>query len=101
MFPSPLAVGNLQVLLPIKSDNFLERFIGTIDVLIFDVQDRIDSVRLQERPKPILKSKAGKHTALMLRMLPIEVEFCRPPSPHSVFEFIQGAQERVEIVRPP
>src|SRR5206468_12327549 len=74
---------------------------GAIDVRVFDIQDGIDSVRFQERAKPILESKAGEQTPLMPGMLPIDVEFCCPPSPCSIFEFIQSAQECVQTVRPP
>ena len=96
-----LVAGDVQILLAIKSNNLLKRFVGAIDVLVFDIQDGIDPVRFQERAKPILKAKAGEQTPLMPGMLPIDVEFCCPPSPRSIFEFIQSAQECVETVHLP
>ena len=60
VFPSGLAIGNHQILLAVKSNNFFERFVAAIEVAVFDIQHRIDPVRFQKGPKPILKSKAGE-----------------------------------------
>ena len=42
VFVAGHVVRNSQVLLAIEPDNFLERFVGAVEVLVFDVQHRID-----------------------------------------------------------
>jgi hypothetical protein len=81
------------ILLRIEPDGFLHYLVGGIDVLIFDVLNRIQGIVLSKRPKTLFKSPPGKNYALMLRPLAIKIEFAGPPTPGL------RTQESVPIIR--
>src|SRR5213594_3744166 len=68
VFMTSLIIGLFQVFFAVKPDNFPEHFVGTIEVLVLDIQHRIDAVLFQPRSKPVLPSKAGEQAALVPRV---------------------------------
>src|SRR5215831_6680883 len=67
------AVGDSQILLAVKPNYLFEYLIGSCDVLVFDIQHRIDLVGLLPYPEAILNSKPSEHGALVLCGLHVEV----------------------------
>jgi hypothetical protein len=53
----------------VVADDFLEHFVGTVDVFVFDVQDRVDRVLVPERAEAVLPAKPGEQRPLIERVL--------------------------------
>src|SRR5262249_23653314 len=61
----------------------------------FDVEHRVDEMFGAQRPDPVLPPKARKKSAVVERVLTVQVELGRPPRANAVFDL---QPERMKIV---
>src|SRR6266705_2642240 len=100
VFEARFPVGSAVIFLTVEADNFFQRFVGSIDVFVLHIENRIDAVLAKQQAKTVLKPEAGQQSAIMQRVLAVDIELRRPPAFGSVFEFGPITNERVDTSCP-
>src|SRR5579884_1669395 len=67
--------------------DFLDDFVSRIDLLIFNVENRIDEVFELQQTKPVLPTEAGEQRAVARSALALEIKLGGPPGLCAVLEF--------------
>src|ERR1700712_3435159 len=89
------AVAVEQVCFAVMAHDFQQGLVGAVDVLEFQVQDRVDPVLPPCEPKAILPTKPREQRAVFCGCLAVKVDLCRPPSQYSILEFRCGPKEPI------
>ena len=73
------AIGDCTIGFHVVAFHLLENFVGTADVLIFNVEYGIDEMLPLQNTKPVLPSEARKDSAVVECALGVKIEFGRSP----------------------
>lgn len=80
MLPASFGVRNGVVGFDIVAFDLFHDFVGTANLLVFDIKNGINEVLALEQAKSVLPAKAREDGAVIEGSLAVEIEFGRPPS---------------------
>jgi hypothetical protein len=88
-------VGHCVIGLDVVSLDFFHDFVGAADLLVFDVEDRVDEVFALKHAEAIFQAEAGEDGAIAECSLAVEVELSGPPGGCTIFEL---SPEGVKVI---
>src|SRR5215471_11322852 len=86
MFAASLRVRTERIGFGVVSDDLLERLVGSVRILVFHVEDRVDPVLALKGSEAVLPLESRKYRAVVERRLAVQIELGRPPCRRAVFE---------------
>src|ERR1700739_3155733 len=79
-------VGRRMIGFDVVAFHFLHDLVGFADLLVFDVEYRVDGMLALEQTKAIFQTEPGENSAVAECALTIEVEFGGPPGGCAIFK---------------
>src|SRR3979411_3147895 len=84
-----------EIGLSISSHHLQPSPIGTVDVLKLHVKNRVYPMLARQKAKAVLPSISGKHGAVMMPVLPVQIDLRCPPSLQAIFKLGHAAPEPI------
>src|SRR6266403_3464161 len=95
MFPAGYGIRIRGVRFAVMTFDFLQDLVGTADVFVLDIKNRVDEMLMLQQPEAILRAKPGKKSAVVEIGLAVEIKLRGPPRSSSIFELHPKSMEVV------